>query len=100
LSTRLGTARDPCERFGGDKHPAMIVERSFSIESITRQLFDELPICLENSAIGSGKVHMLGMSSQGLMEATVLPSSSAIKKRTPSSCVFEPCKRHRLDSSP
>lgn len=45
----------------------MIVERSFSIESITRQLFDELPICLENSAIGSGKVHMLGMSSQGLM---------------------------------
>jgi hypothetical protein len=33
-----------------------------SVESVTRQLFDELPICLKNGAIGPRKVYMLGMS--------------------------------------
>ena len=67
----------------------MIVERSLSIKGFTRQLFNELPIRLENSTIGPGKMYTLGLSSQCLMvylASTVLPSSSAIKKRTPSSC--------------
>jgi hypothetical protein len=45
----------------------MIIEWSLSIESVARQLFDELPIRLENSTIVSGKVHTLGMRSQCLM---------------------------------
>ena len=45
----------------------MIVERSLSIKGFTRQLFNELPIRLENSAIGPGKMYTLGLRSQCLM---------------------------------
>ena len=45
----------------------MIVERSLSIKGVTRQLFDKLPMCLENSTVGSGKVFTFGMNSQRLM---------------------------------
>ena len=45
----------------------MIVERSLSIKSVTRQFFDELPLRLENSTIGPGKMYTLGLRSQCLM---------------------------------
>jgi hypothetical protein len=45
----------------------MIVERSLSIKGVTRQLFDKLPIRLENSTVGPGKMYALGLSSQCLM---------------------------------
>jgi hypothetical protein len=32
--------RHPCERFRGDEYPAMIIERSFSVEGLTRHVFD------------------------------------------------------------
>ena len=65
--TQLGAAHDPRERFRGNKHSAMIIEWSFSIKGVTRQLFDKLPMCLENSTVGSGKVFTFGMNSQRLM---------------------------------
>ena len=65
--TQLGAAHDPRERFRGNKHSAMIIEWSLSIKSVTRQLFDKFPKCLENSTIGPGKMYPLGLSSQCLM---------------------------------
>jgi hypothetical protein len=45
----------------------MSIKWSFGIESVTRQVFDEFAIGLENGSIGTGKMHTLGMISQGLM---------------------------------
>jgi hypothetical protein len=67
VEDRLGAAHDPRQRFRGNKHAAMIIEWSLSIESVARQLFDEFPICLENSTIGPGEMYTLGVSSQRLM---------------------------------
>jgi hypothetical protein len=36
----LGAPRHARERFRSDKYPTMMVERSLSIESLTRQVFD------------------------------------------------------------
>jgi hypothetical protein len=45
----------------------MIVKWSLSVEGLTRQVFDEFPICLKNSTIGPGKMHAVSVSSQYFM---------------------------------
>lgn len=37
---RLGASRHPGERFRGNQYPAVIIERSLSVEGLTRQVFD------------------------------------------------------------
>ncbi len=66
-SRRLGAARNPRERFGGDENSAMIIDSAFSVISITRNLFNQFAIRLENSRICTGKMNALGMILQRLM---------------------------------
>jgi hypothetical protein len=75
----------------------MIIERAFSIVSATRNILNQFAIRLKNSAIGTGKMHAVGMISQlvAQLHATVSPSSSAIKNRTPSSSRYSPLRRVR-----
>ena len=63
----LGAARHPGECLGGDENSAMIIERPFSVVSVTRNLLNQFAICIENSRIGTGKMNALGMISQCLM---------------------------------
>jgi hypothetical protein len=42
----------------------MIIDRAFSVVSVTRNLFNQFAIRLENSRIGIGKMSALGMISQ------------------------------------
>jgi hypothetical protein len=37
---RLGAPRHPRERVRGDKYPAMVIERSLSVECLTGNVFD------------------------------------------------------------
>ncbi len=63
----LSAARNPRERLGGDENSAMIIDSAFSVVSVTRDLFNQFAIRLENSRIRTGKMNALGMILQCLM---------------------------------
>ena len=44
----------------------MIIERAFSVVSVTRNVLNLFAIRLENSVIGTGKMHAVGMIPQSL----------------------------------
>ena len=45
----------------------MIIERAFSVESATRNILNQFAIRVKNGAIGTGKIHAVGMISQRLV---------------------------------
>ena len=45
----------------------MIIERAFSVESATRKILNQFAIRVKNGAIGTGKIHAVGMISQRLV---------------------------------
>jgi hypothetical protein len=46
----LGAACNPRERLGGDENSAMIIDRAFSVVSVTRNLFNQFAIRLEKQS--------------------------------------------------
>jgi hypothetical protein len=42
----------------------MFIERAFGVMSVTRNILNQFAIRLKNSAIGTGKMHAVGMISQ------------------------------------
>ena len=60
-SGELSAARHPRERLGVDENSAIIIERTFGVVSITRNLLNQFAIRLENSRICTGKMSALGM---------------------------------------
>lgn len=63
----LSAARYSRERLGSDENSAILIERAFSIVSVTRHLLDQFAIGLENNAIRSRGVYTVGMISKCLM---------------------------------
>jgi hypothetical protein len=86
---RLGAARHPRERLGGDENSAMIIERAFSVVSATRNILNQFAIRLKNSAICTGKMHAVGMISQCLVAHPARHSATVlVRHQEPNAVLF------------
>jgi hypothetical protein len=96
----LGAARHPRERFRRDKYPAMFIERSLSVEGLTRNVLDQFAILLENSIIGSGKMQSVGVVSQRLVAHPANHCAALVVHHQKTNAIMEkvqilqPNKRH------
>jgi hypothetical protein len=63
----LGAAHHPRERLRGDENSAVRIERSFSVVRVTRNPLYEFAVRVENSTVGTEKMHAIGMISQCFM---------------------------------
>jgi hypothetical protein len=78
----------------------MIIERAFGVVSVTRNTLNQFATRLENSAIGTGKMHAVGMISQCLVahparhRATVLVLHEEANAVLFQVLVLEARKRH------
>jgi hypothetical protein len=62
-----GASRHPSYGFGGDKNAAIFIKRTFGVERLTRNVFDQLAIRFKYSAVGAGQMHALGVIPQCLV---------------------------------
>jgi hypothetical protein len=67
----------------------MIIERALSVVSVTRNILNQLAIRLENGAIGTGKMHAVGMISQCLVaHPTRYCATVLIRHQEPNAVLF------------
>ncbi len=67
----------------------MIIERAFSVESATRNILNQFAIRVKNGAIGTGKIHAVGMISQRLVAHPARHSATVlIRHQEPNAVLF------------